>query len=135
MGRRDSAECNCKNLLVGQETWDFILNSAFSDDSVGAESFAHLLFTIMKAVSSGKRGRSKAINTLKRGIEQAYLYTEEHKAARELYMHYLTGRLMPWDEPRHLIKRAIERFKTKSEDPSQPQQKVAGGGKRADRIR
>lgn len=115
MRRRDSAECDCKNLLVDDETWAFILDPAFSDDSSGADSFAHALFFIMKAVASGKKGRSKAINTLKYGIEQAYLYTEEHKIARELYMLYLTGRLRPQDEPRNLIKGATERFKAESE--------------------
>jgi hypothetical protein len=113
MSAPDYQECNCGKLLADQETWHIILDPAFCNDPGAANSLAHLLFILKKAIASGPQGSMRVINTLQDGIRMVWPYTEEHKLARELYEIYLSGNLKPWDEPRELLEGALERFKTK----------------------
>lgn len=106
------AECNeCvrSNVLVDQETWDMILEPVLCIDSNTAESLASLLFTIKESIEAGPEGVRRAIDTLLDGISLAYLHTDIHKAALNLYLLWLTGHLKPQDEPLQLIGAAIER--------------------------
>ena len=125
----DNAECNCKDLSVDHESWEIILDPAFCNDPGAADALAHLLFILKEAIESG-RDNSKAISILTYGLEQVYLYTDEHKMARDLYMLYLTGNLKPWDEPTQLIKGAIGRFRAESKS-----QNSSRKGKRAQKRR
>jgi hypothetical protein len=113
MSDQNDSQCGCKNLLVDQETWEIILDPTFCNDPGAADGLAHLLFILKKAIASGPEGSMRVINTLQDGIRMVWLYTEEHKLARELYEIYLSGDLKPWDEPRQLLEGALERFKTK----------------------
>lgn len=106
--------CNCRHLLADQETWEIILDPAFCNDPGAADSLAHLLFILKKAIASGPEGSMRVMNTLQDGIRMVWPYTEEHKLARELYEIYLSGDLKPWDEPRQLLEGAVERSKAKS---------------------
>lgn len=115
----------CAKLLADQETWEIILDPAFRNDPGAADTFAHLLFVLKKAVASGPQGSMTVINTLQDGIRMVWPYTEEHKLARELYEIYLSGDLKPWDEPRQLLEGALERFKAKGEAKNP---KAAGRG-------
>ena len=113
MGAESESQCNCKNLLADQETWEIILDPAFCNDPGAADCLAHLLFVLKKAIASGPEGSLQVLNTLQDGIRMVWPYTEEHKLAYELYEIYLSGDLKPWDEPRQLLEGALERVKTK----------------------
>lgn len=113
MSDRDESQCNCRELLTDQETWEIILDPAFCNDPGAADCLAHLLFILKKAIASGPEGSMRVINTLQDGIRMVWPYTEEHKLARELYEIYLSGDLKPCDEPRQLLEGVLERFKTK----------------------
>jgi len=113
MSEANEQNCNCRNLLADQETWEIILDPAFCNDPSAADCLAHLLFILKKAIASGPEGSMRVINTLQDGIRMIWPYTEEYKLARELYEVYLSGDLKPWDEPRELLEGALERFKTK----------------------
>ncbi|MEK6280771.1 MAG: hypothetical protein AABN95_10495 [Acidobacteriota bacterium] len=134
MSTATDQDCNCRNLLADQETWEIILEPAFCDDPGAADCLAHLLFVLKKSISSGPEGSLRVINTLQDGIRMVWLYTEEHKLARELYETYLSGDLKPWDEPRQLLKGALERFKVKRRArPLRVQAREAEGEKTARR--
>jgi hypothetical protein len=113
MSDQNESQCNCRELLADQETWEIILDPAFCNDPGAADCLAHLLFILKKAIASGPEGSMRVINTLQDGIRMVWPYTEEHKLAQELYEIYLSGDLKPWDEPRQLLEGALERFKTK----------------------
>ena len=113
MSDQDDSRCYCKKLLADRETWEIILDPAFRNDPGAANSLAHLLFILKKAVASGPEGSMRVINTLQDGIRMIWPYSEEHKLARELYEVYLSGDLKPWDEPRQLLGAALQRFNAK----------------------
>jgi hypothetical protein len=107
MGMR--AEYSDRNLLADEDTWRAILEPSLCADSAAVEILARLFFTLKKAIDSGPEGAIRASNTLLRGIEVMYLYTNAHRAALKLYMLSLEGNLKPEDEPLHLINAAVER--------------------------
>ena len=113
MSDQNEPQCNCRELLADQETWEIILDPAFCNDPGAADCLAHLLFILKNAIASGPEGCIRVMNTLQDGIRMVWPYTKEHKLARELYELYLSGDLKPWDEPRELLEGALERFKTK----------------------
>ena len=113
MSDQNEPQCNCRELLADQETWEIILDPAFCNEPSAADCLAHLLFTLRKAIASGPEGCIRVMNTLQDGIRMVWPYTEEHKLAHELYEIYLSGDLKPWDEPRQLLEGALERFNTK----------------------
>ena len=131
MNDENESQCNCKDLLADQETWEIILDPAFCNDPGAANCLAHLLFILKKAIASGPENSMRAINTLQDGIRMVWPYTEEHKLARELYEIYLSGDLKPWDEPRELLEGALERFKTKGK--AKRPKPVRGRGERRKR--
>jgi hypothetical protein len=92
-----------RDLLIDEETWQAI------DDPKTAEFIARRLFVIKEAIDSGPDGAREASEAILANIESAYLHTEAHRAALELYMLSLTGHLKPEDEPLRLINGAIER--------------------------
>ncbi|HBB94452.1 MAG TPA: hypothetical protein DC054_03600 [Blastocatellia bacterium] len=120
MSDQNESQCNCRELLADQETWEIILDPAFCNDPGAADCLAHLLFILKKAIASGPEGSMRVINTLQDGIRMVWPHTEEHKLARELYEIYLSGDLKPWDEPRQLLEGALERFKTKGRAKPKP---------------
>ena len=118
MSTTTEPDCNCRNSLADQETWEIILNPAFRNDPGAADCLAHLLFVLQKAIATGPEGSLRVMNTLQDGIRMVWPYTEEYKLARELYETYLSGDLKPWDEPRQLLEGALERSKLREEpDP------------------
>jgi hypothetical protein len=129
MSDQNEPQCNCRELLADQETWEIILDTAFCNEPGAADCLAHLLFILKKAIASGPEGCIRVMNTLQDGIRMVWPYTEEHKLARELYEIYLTGDLKPWDEPRQLLEGALERFKTKRKAKS-PKAGVHGSERR-----
>jgi hypothetical protein len=96
-------------LLAGHEDWVAILEPTLCQDSAAVECLTRLLFTIKKAIDNGPDGVGQASRALLVGIESAYLYTEAHRAALNLYLLWLTGQLKPQDEPLQLINEAIKR--------------------------
>src|SRR6267143_874681 len=129
MTDQNESQCNCRELLADQETWEIILDPAFSNYPGAADCLAHLLFLLKKAIASGPEGSMRVINTLQDGIRMVWPYTEEHKLARELYEIYLSGDLKPWEEPRQLLEGALERSKAKSKS-KRPKNAVLQGSKR-----
>lgn len=102
-------KCEGKTPLADEDTWRAILEPSLCEDSAALELLARLLLTLKKAIDSGPEGASRASRTLLSGVESIYLYTDTHKAARNLYVLSLTGNLKPQDEPLRLINAAIER--------------------------
>ena len=131
MSAPDNHDCNCRKLLADRETWKIILEPAFCNDPGAAESLAHLLFVLKKAIASGPEGSMRVINTLQGGIRMVWPYTEGHELARELYEIYLSGELKPWDEPRQLIGGALQRAKGKGQRGKRKAVNEAGRGRRA----
>lgn len=127
MSEANDQNCNCRNLLADQETWEIILDPAFCNDASAADCLAHLLFVLKKAIASGPEGSMRVINTLQDGIRMVWPYTEEHKLARELYEIYLSGDLKPWDEPRELLEDALQRSKTKGRKAKRSKAARRGG--------
>src|SRR5438874_11150593 len=113
MSDQNEPQCNCRELLADQETWEIILDPAFCNEPGAADCLAHLLFILKKAIASGPEGCIRVMNTLQDGIRMVWPYTEEHKLAHELYEIYLSGDLKPRDEPREVLEGALERFKSK----------------------
>jgi len=70
---------------------------------------ARILFSLRRAVESGPEGITEATHSLTEGIEFAYLYTEAHRMALELFLLYIDGHLDIPDEPRQLIGEAVAR--------------------------
>lgn len=102
-----------ESLPVESEQWHKCLESLLSINPVEAEYFARLLFALLKSLESGSEGITQASAALRSGIEAAYLYTEAHKAALELYLLSLEGNLKPQDEPVRLLRAAIARGSVK----------------------
>src|ERR1043166_8571560 len=113
MSDQNEPQCNCRERLADQETWEIILDPAFCNEPGAADCLAHLLFILKKAIASGPEGCIRVMNTLQDGIRMVWPYTQEHKLAQELYEIYLSGDLKPWDEPRQLLEDALKRFKAK----------------------
>jgi hypothetical protein len=95
--------------LAYDEDWIELLEARLCEDPAAVEAFTHLLFDMKDALENGTEGVRAASAALSDGIRLAYLYTEEHKAAFQLYLLYLTGHLKPMDEPLTLLNGAIER--------------------------
>lgn len=105
-------KCESKTMLADEDTWRAILEPSLCEDSAAVEILARLLLTLKKAIDSGPEGAMRASRTLLRGVELVYLYTDTHRAARDLYVLSLTGNLKPQDEPLRLINAAIERVRS-----------------------
>ena len=103
-----------ETLPVESEDWVRCLEPLLCAGPAEAETFAHLLFALVKSLDDGAEGVRKASAALRSGIEVAYLYTEAHKAALELYVLSLEGHLKPQDEPVRLLRGAVERGSVKS---------------------
>ena len=99
----------CRDLLIDEQTWRAI------DDPRTAEYIARGLFIIKEAIESGPEGVKEASEIILANIESAYLHTDAHRAALELYVLSLTGQLKPEDEPLRLINGAIERGRAQVE--------------------
>lgn len=100
-----------KDDLLADETWIAILEPELCKDSAAVELLARLLLILRKEINSGADGVRRASKILSNGINMMYLYSDAHKAARELYVLSLEGELKPQDEPLNLVKAAIARGK------------------------
>jgi hypothetical protein len=100
---------DCRDLLIDEKTWRAI------NDPKTAEYIARVLFVIRERIESGAEGVREASEAILVNIESAYLQTDAHRAAVELYLLSLTGRLKPEDEPLQLLNGAIERGKARVE--------------------
>ena len=98
-----------RDLLIDERTWLAI------NDPKTAEWIARVLFVIKEAIDSGPEGVREAGEAILANIESVYLHTEAHRAAVELYLLSLTGRLKPEDEPLRVINGAIERGRAQVE--------------------
>ena len=104
--------------LTYDDDWLPFLEAAPCNDSAAANNLIFLLYNLYESNSRGAEGVKQVNEALLEGIRLAYLYTEEHKAAFELYMLSLTGHLKPQDEPLQLINAAIEHGRTEIERAS-----------------
>ena len=101
--------------LADDETWTAILERGCSGDPNCAQTFAELLRALKQAADSGPEGVRRASETLLDGIKFAYLYTDAHRLALNLYLLSLEGNLKPQDEPMQLLTAAIERGREETE--------------------
>jgi hypothetical protein len=115
---------DCQNLLIDEQTWEAI------NDPDAVDSIARSMFILEAAIDSGSGGAKEASDIILAGIESAYLHTAAHKAALELYLLSLTGRLKPQDEPLQLINGAIERGAAEIELAVKGRTRKRGGTKR-----
>jgi hypothetical protein len=109
MRRPNNPHCGCANMLIDHECWEIITESGLRGDPGAADTFAHVLFYLKEAILGGPKEHSQAMKALTDGIETAYLHTTEHKLALKLYHLYLTGHLLPENEPQQLLLGAIAR--------------------------
>ena len=98
-------------ILAYDEDWLDFIEPAMSNDPGAAQSLIDLLFVLKEAIDQGDGRVKLASETLMDGIRIAYLYTDAHRVALELFLLSLTGHLKPQDEPVQLISDAIERGK------------------------
>jgi hypothetical protein len=103
-----SNEPHNPSLAIDSEMWE-IITEEFQDDPGGANTLAHVLFDLRAAMTSGRKVRLQMAASLTEGIRTAYLYTNEHKLAAQLYELELSGDLTPENEPLTLLEGAIER--------------------------
>lgn len=99
----DLSMADCQDLLIDEDTWQAI------DDPKTAEYIARTLFVLKERIDSGPDGAREASEAILVNIKAAYLHTDAHRVAVELYLLSLTGRLRPQDEPLQLINEAIKR--------------------------
>lgn len=107
-----------EHLLADKEDWAAILEPALCQDAAAIECLARLLFRIKRAIDSGPEGTIQASTALRDSIELLYLYTNAHKAAVELYVISLEGKLKAQDEPLNLVNAALERGKRRAHQSS-----------------
>src|SRR6267142_456920 len=72
--------------VIYDEDWDNLCEPL---PPARVEMFIRFLFDLRELITEGQR--LEAVKILSEGIERAYLFTEEHKAARDLYIRYLEG--------------------------------------------
>jgi len=82
------------------EIWDSIVES-FADDSAAAFILAQVLFDFKERIRKGKG--SAVVKDIERGIEKLYPYTDDHKAAYELYLLSVAGKLKPQHDPTVIV--------------------------------
>jgi hypothetical protein len=95
----------------------------------GADSLAHVLFCIYKAIEIWPQGTANASYTLEHWIWLAYRHTEAHQAGFQLYKLPLAGDLSTNNEPSQLISAVAERGETERIKRT-PKKNVAIGGRR-----
>src|ERR1700749_3437327 len=86
-----------RDLLIDDQAWQAINNPKIAD------LVARGLFILKAAIDGGPEGAREASEAILNNIESAYLHTDAHRAALELYLLSLTGQLRPEDEPLQLI--------------------------------
>ena len=97
------------NLLFDRETWEIKFEAMIEKSPGTAEDLARVLLLLLEAIESGPEGVAQVTNSLKDGIEWAYLYTDSHRIAFRLFLMYIEGRLEVADQPDELIGPAIAR--------------------------
>jgi hypothetical protein len=108
MNGTDESQCEYQKLQAGDEAWDVILEHGCGNGSGHGEALAEMLFELKKATDGDPESRW-ASDTLLDGIRSAYLHTNAHKLAFDLYLLSLERHLNPQDEPEILLEAAIER--------------------------
>ena len=97
------------NLIFDRETWETKFEEMIEKSPRIAEDLARVLLLLLEAIESGPEGIVQVSNSLKDGIEWAYLYTDAHRIAFRHFLMYIEGRLAVPDEPDKLIGPAIAR--------------------------
>ena len=105
----DWGEYDPDNVIVDREEWEIHFQDILEKSPEAAEGFARVLFYLLQAVENGPEGLAQASNSLRDGIEWAYLYTDAHKSALKLFLFYIEGKLMDPDGPEQLIGGAVVR--------------------------
>ncbi|MGH9765489.1 MAG: hypothetical protein ACREDR_05130 [Blastocatellia bacterium] len=107
-------------LLMDEDVWEGIFERLVRDSPETADCVADLLFRILQAATSGRKGADRAAHTLKCGIRWVYQYTGAHHAGFEAYLRYLDGRMLTEDEPEQLMRDAINRGLSQVARPRAP---------------
>jgi hypothetical protein len=95
--------------LIDDEGWLGLIDPAFHDRPREAQTFAHRLYTLRETIERvGEDSAQRIIESLDEGIKLAYLYTDTHRAALQLFYLYLAGELVG-DDPLELLGAAIDR--------------------------
>ncbi|MGH9823743.1 MAG: hypothetical protein ACREDR_10905 [Blastocatellia bacterium] len=97
------------NTVVDRETWEINFEEMIEKSPRTAENLARVLLLLLEAIESGPEGIVQVSNSLKDGIEWAYLYTDAHRTAFRLFLLYIEGRLDIPDQPDELIGEAVAR--------------------------
>src|SRR5580658_2044473 len=99
----DHNEDDSDNIAVDRETWEICFQDVLEKSPEFAEGLARVLFSLRRVTERGPEGIAESSNSLREGIEFAYLYTDAHRAALELFLLYIGGHLEGPDEPHRLI--------------------------------
>lgn len=76
-------------------TWLRLLRPALSNDPVLADTVAWPLQSLIENIRTGGAEVERAVSSLEDGLRLTYQFTQEHKAAYELYCLYL-ARTLKW---------------------------------------
>ena len=80
-------------LLMDEDVWEGVFGRLVKDSPETADCVADLLFRILQAATSGRKGAGWAAHTLRCGIRWVYRYTGAHHAGFEAYLRYLKRRM------------------------------------------
>ena len=97
------------DIALDRETWEICFHDLLEKSPEFAERLARILFWLRYAVQNGPEGIAEADRSLTEGIKFAYLYTDAHRMAFELFLLYIDGHLEVPDEPKRLIGEAVAR--------------------------
>ena len=97
------------SLIFDRETWRINFEEMIEKSPRTAENLARVLLLLLEAIESGPEGIVQVSNSLKDGIEWAYLYTDAYRTAFRLFLLYIEGRLDVPDQPDRLISEAVAR--------------------------
>lgn len=107
------------NCLMGSlsDAWEPFIRDHLPREEDALECFLVSLGFTIEALRSGSDGVSEALVALQSAFEQAYLFTNEHRAALHLYQLSRAGNTTQADEPIELLRPAIERSQPERSQP------------------
>jgi hypothetical protein len=77
------------SVAVDRKRWKIWFQDVLEKSTEMAEGLARALFSLLRVIGRGPEGVPETKFLLRGGIEWAYLYTDAHRAALELFLLYI----------------------------------------------
>ncbi|MGH9764564.1 MAG: hypothetical protein ACREDR_19615 [Blastocatellia bacterium] len=94
--------------LFPSDMWPELLEGTVANDPDALEVLAHMILRIKQEIESGPNGARQAVNTLMDLIHQMFPFSAAFRAARNLWILFLEGRITSDNEPEDVLNTAIE---------------------------